>query len=73
MIRSHVIRFARMVFETYCCTNDELIAIVKAKGRVSARFRAAALRNLVGNASLSVTLGRPYAERRRLVRKHYGV
>jgi hypothetical protein len=35
--------------------------------------RAAALRNLTCQAPLDVTLGRPYAERRRLVRKHYNV
>ena len=39
----------------------------------TSRFRAAALRNLVACAPLEVTRGRPFLERRRLVRKHYRV
>ena len=73
MVRPHVVRFSRMVYDCYRCSHGQLLEIISAKGRLSARYRAAALRNLVGNAPLSVTLGRPYAERRRLVRKHYGV
>lgn len=37
------------------------------------RVRAAALRILVDRAPIDVTKGRPFAERRRLVRKHYKV
>ena len=39
----------------------------------SARFRAAALRNLVILAPIEVTLGQPYPARRLLVRRHYEV
>lgn len=39
----------------------------------SARLRSAALRVLVGKSPLEVTQGRPYAERRRLVRQHYRI
>lgn len=37
------------------------------------RVRAAALRVLVARAPIEVTHGRPYPERRLLVRKHYQV
>jgi len=37
----------------------------------SARLRAAALRVLTAIAPIEVTQGRPFAERRRLVRRHY--
>ena len=36
-------------------------------------FRAAVLRNLVNVAPIEVTQGRPFCERRRLVRAHYRV
>lgn len=39
----------------------------------SALFRAAVLRNLVHTAPIEVTKGRCFAEKRRLVRKHYNV
>ena len=37
----------------------------------SARLRSAALRVLVAKSPIEITQGRPFAERRRLVRQHY--
>jgi hypothetical protein len=53
--------------------NDQLVKIVRAKHRYSTHYRTAALRCLVGAAPLAVTGGRPFAERRRRVRRHFGV
>lgn len=44
-----------------------------ARSPYSPQMRSAALRNLVCQAPIEVTLGRPYPEKRRLVRAHYGV
>lgn len=46
---------------------------IVAERRISVRARAAALRVLTCIASLEITQGRPYAERRRLVRKHHNI
>ncbi len=66
-------RFFRYVRASYELPDCELIRIAKSDRLYSAAFRAAALMNLVGNAPLAVTKGRPYAERRRLCRVHYGI
>lgn len=58
---------------THCLPAYHLVRIIRSKDCYSVRVRAAALRNLVGIASLDVTQGRPFAERRRLVRQHYDV
>ena len=58
---------------TDCLPTYHLVRIIRSKDCYSVRMRAAALRTLVCKAPLDVTLGRPYAERRRLVRKHYDV
>lgn len=71
--RSSILRFSRLVMQTYGLPVEQLIAVITAKDRFSVRLRAAALRNLVADAPLAVTHGRPFGQRRRLVRKHYGV
>ncbi|TDN59059.1 hypothetical protein [Paraburkholderia sp. BL10I2N1] len=73
MYRPHIVRFALMIYETYRYSLAEQIEIVRAKDRYSPRYRAAALRHIAIDAPLSVTLGRPFAERRRLVRRYYGI
>lgn len=73
MIRQRILRFGMQMFHTYGLSRDELVRIVKAKKRYSAHYRAAALRHLVADAPLSVTGGQPFAERRRRVRRHYGL
>jgi hypothetical protein len=73
MNRQRMLRFALQVYHTSFLSHDALIGVVKAKRRYSTHYRAAALRHVVMNAPLSVTGGRPFAERRRLVRRHYGV
>ncbi|CAE6967723.1 hypothetical protein [Paraburkholderia domus] len=73
MYRRHVVRFSLMIHETNRFDESELLDIVRAKDCFSPRYRTAALRHLVMDAPLSVTQGRPFAERRRLVRRHYGV
>lgn len=65
--------FYRLVHETYGLAEAELLVIIRAKGVFSPRYRAAALRHLHRIAPLDVTQGRPFAEARRLVRRHYGV
>jgi hypothetical protein len=50
-----------------------LIRVAKAKDQYSPLMRAAALRNLVGNAPLEVTRGACYSARRRSVRAFYGI
>lgn len=71
--REKIIRFSRLIQQTYGLPLDDLIAIVHDKARYSVRYRAAALRSLVCSAPLAVTQGRTYAVRRRLVRKHYAI
>jgi hypothetical protein len=50
-----------------------LIRIARSSADYNPRVRAAALRQLVARAPIEVTLGRPFPERRRLVRTHYGI
>lgn len=73
MNRQRILRFGMMVWQTYGLPHEQLVRIVRAKKRHSAHFRAAALRHLVAEAPLSVTGGRPFAERRRRVRRYYGI
>ncbi|RKT10622.1 hypothetical protein B0G69_8055 [Paraburkholderia sp. RAU2J] len=73
MNRQRIFSFGLMVWQTHGLSHEELLRIVKAKKRYSPHFRAAALRHLVMAAPLSVTAGRPFAERRRRVRAHYRI
>jgi hypothetical protein len=73
MNRERILRFGKMIFQTNSLPHEVLVQIIKSRTQYSTYFRAAALRNLVGHAPLSVTCGRPFADRRRLVRRHYGV
>lgn len=73
MNRQRIIRFSRLVHETYRYPREVLLEMVKAKDCYSPQWRAAALRHLVAYAPLEVTEGRPFAESRRRVRKHYGI
>ncbi|MFM0077261.1 hypothetical protein PQQ86_39615 [Paraburkholderia sediminicola] len=73
MARERILRFAMMLYQLYGLSNSELVRIAKAKRRYSTHHRAAALRHLVIDAPLAVTGGQPFAERRRRVRKHYGI
>lgn len=76
--RMHVLpemrfRFFALLRDTYKLPTEVLLAVIADKQRYSVRFRAAALRNLVCNAPVSLTQGRCYAARRRIVRAHYGI
>jgi hypothetical protein len=73
MLNRRLARFSRLVHGTYRLPESVLLSIVMARGRYPATFRAAALRNLVAQAPVSVTRGLPFAQRRRLVRRHYGI
>lgn len=73
MNRQRIFRFSLMIWQTCGLPREDLLRIVKAKRRYSTHYRAAALRHLVGDAPLAVTGGRPFAERRRLVRQHCGI
>jgi hypothetical protein len=71
MFRDRIVRFSRLVAQTYPLPRDVLVSIVRAQDRYSPMFRAAALRHIVAKAPLDVTGGRPFAERRRAVRRFY--
>jgi hypothetical protein len=73
IFRQRIFDFSRLVAQSYGLSADQLVAVIKARDQFTVRMRAAALRNLVCSAPLAVTQGRPYAERRRLARAHYGV
>ncbi|WP_176060297.1 hypothetical protein [Paraburkholderia sp. BCC1876] len=73
MNRQRILRFSLAVFATYRLPHDKLVRIARSKRLYSSYYRAAALRHLVADAPLSVTGGRPFAERRRRVRAHYGI
>ena len=73
MNRQRVIRFARLIHETYHDPGEVLLERVKAKDCHSPQWRAAALRHFVATAPFEVTGGRPFAESRRRVRRHYGI
>lgn len=68
----------RQLFFGHIRATDELpphhlVRVIRSKQSYSPFFRAAVLRNLVYSAPVEVTQGRPYIERRRLVRAYYGV
>lgn len=65
--------FFSYVRETILIPTDQLVHVVRSSGQWSARFRAAALRNLISKTPLEVTGGAPFLERRRATRKHYQV
>lgn len=64
--------FFRCVRETMNLLPHQLVAIAICR-HLPIRVRAAALRNLTCEAPLHRTQGRPYAERRRIVRKYYKI
>lgn len=66
-------RFYRQIYSTRGLTIAQLIGVIKNHAIYSPRFRSAALRNLMGQAPLTITQGRPFAQKRILVRKHYNV
>ncbi|PVX85757.1 hypothetical protein [Paraburkholderia unamae] len=66
-------QFHHLVYVTYELSESQLLAVVRAKDAFSVRYRAAALRHLHRLAPLDVTQGRPFAEARRLVRRHHDV
>ena len=73
------LRFRAQVFRLYEAlrrgevTESDLVRTAQASGTCVLTLRAAALRVLIGRAPLSVTLGRPYLERRAAVRVHHGI
>ncbi|CAN7719880.1 hypothetical protein [Paraburkholderia hospita] len=73
MIRQRIVEFSRCIRQTYGLSQEVLVSVIKAQDRYTPRFRAAALRNLVCDAPVSVTGGAPYAARRRAVRRFYQV
>lgn len=73
MNRERVLRLGMTLYHLSGLSHDQLIRIVKAKKLYSTHTRAAALRHIVSGAPLDVTLGRPFAERRRRVRCYYGI
>jgi hypothetical protein len=73
MNRERIFQFSVLIWQTYDLPRDLLLLIVKANERFSPQHRAAALRHVVMDAPLSVTGGGPFAERRRRVRRHYGI
>lgn len=72
-LKEKIIRFSRLIHQTYGLPFDDLVGIVRDRSRYSPRFRAAALRHVVAGAPVSVTGGQPFAASRRLVRKHYAI
>lgn len=73
MNRRRIVCFAMLLHATNGLPQERLLGIVKARKGYSPHYRATDLRHLVSNAPLAVTRGRPFAERRRRVRRHYGV
>lgn len=73
MLNRKLARFSRLVHETYRLPQAVLLSICRARGQYPATYRAAALRHLIAEAPVSVTHGLPFAQRRRLVRRHYGI
>jgi hypothetical protein len=64
--------FYRSVRAVDVLPQHHLVRIAKERG-YHVRVRAAALRVLTSTSPVEITMGRPYAERRRLVRKHYDI
>lgn len=73
MNRERILRLGMQIYLLHGLPDQELVRIIRAKHRYSTYCRTAALRCLVGTAPLAVTCGRPFAERRRRVRHHFGV
>jgi hypothetical protein len=73
MFNRRLASFSRLVHATYRLPGSVLLSIVMARGQYPATYRAAALRHLIARAPVSVTRGLPFAQRRRLVRLHYGI
>lgn len=63
--------FGRALLRLHGHSLDQLLVIVKQNYHVI--HRLAALRWIVSKAPLSVTMGAPYLQRRRLVRVHYKI
>lgn len=66
-------RFQRLVVDAWKLDTAQLVCIVRNSAGLSPLARVAALRALIGRASLEVTQGAPYVTRRGYVRQHYGV
>jgi len=66
-------RFFGHIRSTYVLPRYHLVRVLQAKDQYTPLMRVAALRNLVACAPQHITQGRPYVERRRLVRQHFGV
>lgn len=66
-------RFFLYVRQTYGLGADELVRVIRASEQYTLSLRVAALRNLVAIAPISITQGRCYAQRRRLVRSHFAI
>jgi hypothetical protein len=73
MNRERILRPGMQIYLLHGLPHHDRAMIVKAKLRYSTHYRTAALRCLIGAAPLTVKRGRPFAERRRLVRRYYGV
>lgn len=66
------LKFRRHILAADRLATDVLVRDLRCAEQ-AAFARAAGLRVLIARAPVSVTLGRPFAERRRLVRQHYAV
>jgi len=66
-------RFMRCILLLYPLCAEDLREVIREERAHTPVMRAAALRLLVGQSPLSVTMGLPYFARRRLVRTHYAV
>lgn len=66
-------KFFGHIRATNVLPEHHLIRVAKATQQYSPLMRVAALRNLVATAPVEITQGRCFAERRRLVRSHYGI
>ena len=67
------LRFQRLVLQAWSLQAVDLVALVRDREGLSTLARVAALRALIGKASIEVTQGAPYITRRGYVRQHYGV
>jgi len=66
-------RFFGHLRATDVLPQHHLLRVVRSKEAYSALMRAAALRHLVAQAPIEITQGRPFAERRRLVRSYFKI
>ncbi len=65
-------RFYRDIRYCHTMTHERLVDIVRNR-QLSPQFRAAALRNVVCNADITITKGRTWGLKRRLVRQHFNI